>query len=270
MRAEMTSTDTGITVDLGGEALDPQAVADAIEQVTALVSSIRGAEDARMTLTDLHGGSAHITMKVAGSSLDLVHDGIEELRLAPVLPQAWGRATLKAVVGLAKVSRLRGVEDISLRIGDAVSVIDAAIRENAEKALTPSSRSLGSVRGQLYRYTNDTGRSRHYRSAALRRAGTDQSIELKFAPEDAGEIRALLDREVEVWGEIARDATGEIAHLSVEGLEAVDDARAAMTIADGRGLLGEDWLGGADPAEWVRAYRDGRGEEVEDDPWLKS
>lgn len=266
----MTSTDTGITVDLGGEALDPQAIADAIEQVTALVSSVRGAENARMTLTDLRGGSAHITMAVAGSPIDLVHDGIEELRVAPVLPQAWGRATLKAVVGLAKVSRLRGVEDVSLRIGEAVSVIDAAISENAEKALTPSSRSLGSVRGHLYRYTNDTGRSRHRRSAALRRAGTDQSIELKFAPEDAGEIRALLDREVEVWGEVTRDATGEIAHLSVEGVEAVGDSAAVMTVGDGRGLLGEDWLGGVDPAEWVREYRDRTGRATEGNPWLKS
>lgn len=242
-----------ITVDLEGKALDPRAIADAIEQVESLVASISDGENARLTLTDLRGGSAHISMAVTGSPVETLHFGIEELRAGPVLPRGWGRESLQAVLGLAKVSTRRGVETISLRVGHALSAIDAVIQENAEKALAPSSQALGSVRGSLYRYTNDTARGR--RSAGLRRADTGEAIELRFDSEDATLVRDHLEQQVEVWGEISRDATGQIAHLTVEGIDSVSGADESAPISDCRGLLGKDWLGSTDPAEWVRTMR---------------
>ncbi|ACY22628.1 hypothetical protein Gbro_3433 [Gordonia bronchialis DSM 43247] len=240
-----------ITVDLEGEALDPRAVADAIEQIESLVASINDGDDARLILTNLRGGSAHISMVAADSPLDTLADGIEELRGGPVSPRGWTRDTLLATVGLAKVSARRGVESISLRIGDAVSAIDGVIQSNAEAALAPSSRGLGSVRGHLYRYTNDRGR----RSAGLRRADTGEAIDLRFAAEDADQVRKHLEQQVEAWGEIARDATGHIAYVTVEGIEPVAGPHEPAPTSEGRGLLGSDWLGGADPAEWVRMMR---------------
>ncbi|PQM53744.1 hypothetical protein C5U48_02750 [Mycolicibacter virginiensis] len=243
----------GITVDLEGGALDPRAVADAIEQIESLITSISGFEDAQLTLTNLRGGSAHISMAVVGSPLDLVHGGIEELRQGPVLPDGWNRQSLQAIIGLRKVSTRRGVESINLRLGNAISAIDDVIEENAEKALAPSSLSLGAVRGRLYRYTNDTVRKR--RSAGLRRTDTGEAIELRFAPDDAAKVRAHLERDVEVWGEITRDATGQVAQLVVEGIEPIDAPGQGASASEGRGLLGSDWAGGIDPAEWVRTMR---------------
>jgi hypothetical protein len=243
----------GITVDLEGTALDPGAVSAAIEQVQTLVTSLTGAEAVQLTLTDLRGGSAHISMSVAGTSLDDISGGIDELRRGPTLPNGWTRPSLVAVVGLAKLTSRRGVDSISLRIGDAVASIDAAIQANAEKALAPSSESLGAMRGVLYRYSNDP-RSKK-RSAGLRRAETGDIIELRFTLDNAARVREHLEREVEVWGEIARDATGGIAHLAVEGIESVEPVGGAMTAADGRGLLGSDWTSGVDPADWVRTMR---------------
>ena len=242
-----------IAVDLEGKGLDPRAVSDAIEQIESLVTSISGDESVQLTLTDLHGGSAHITMAIAGVSLSGLRDGIEELRHDPLLPGGWGRESLQAVVGLAKVSSRRGVESISVRIGDAVSVIDGVIQANAEKALAPSSQSFGSVRGKLYRYTNDTIRNR--RSAGLRRTDTGEAVELRFAPDDAPVLRQYLEREVEIWGEVARDTAGQVAYLVVEGIESADGSGELTSAAEGRGLLGTDWLGGMDSAEWVRTMR---------------
>lgn len=156
-------------------------------------------------------------------------------------------------VGLRKVSTRRGVESINLRLGNAISAIDDVIEENAEKALAPSSLSLGAVRGRLYRYTNDTVRKR--RSAGLRRTDTGEAIELRFAPDDAAKVRAHLERDVEVWGEITRDATGQVAQLVVEGIEPIDAPGQGASASEGRGLLGSDWAGGIDPAEWVRTMR---------------
>ncbi len=245
--------DGDITVDLEGQGLDPRAVSDAIQQVESLVASISGGEDVRLTLTDLHGGSAHISMAVAGSPIDTLHGGIEELRTGPSLPSGWSRDSLQAVLGLSKVSARRGVEAINVRIGDTVSAIDSVIQENAERALAPSSKALGSVRGVLYRYANDTARGR--RSAGLRRTDTGEAIDLRFDAEDASRVREHLEKQVELWGEIARDATGQIAYITIEGIEAVGGADSPARASEGRGLLGSDWLGGADPAEWVRTLR---------------
>lgn len=243
----------GITVDLEGAELDPGAVSSAIEQVQALVTSLVGSEDAQLTLTELRGGSAHITMGATGTSLDEISGGIDELRRGPVLPNGWTRLSLVAIVNLAKVRSRRGVDSISLRIDNSVAVIDAAIRENAEKALTPSVESLGAMRGVLYRYSNDPRSKR--RSAGLRRTDTQESIELRFGPDHAAGLREHLECEVEVWGEITRDATGGIAYLAVEGIEPVDSAGRPVTAADARGMLGNEWTAGVDPAEWVRTMR---------------
>lgn len=244
--------DSDITVDLEGEALDPRAVADAITQVENLVQSLTPGGSATLTLTDLRGASAHISMAVTGASVDSVHHGIEALRVASVLPPGWRRESLQAVANLGDVVGMRGVDSITLRLGQAVSAIDRAIQQNAQSALEPSARSLGSVRGTLYRYTNDVSRSR--RTAGLRNVHSGDTIELRFSADAAPSIRENLENDVEVWGEIARDATGRIIHLTVEGIEPVqpsDPARAS----DGRGLLGSDWTGGVDPVEWVRSQR---------------
>lgn len=241
----------GITVDLEGSALDPQAVSAAIDKVEKLVKSVASDGEVRLVLTGLRGGSAHISMSASGLSVDALHDGIEELRRGPALPVGWTRDSLLAVVGLNRVSELRGVESIGLRLGEAISAIDGVIRENAELALEPSSISLGSVRGTIYRYSNDTTRNR--RSAGLRRADNGEAIELRFSAEDAALVRQHLETDIEVWGEIARDITGQVAYLTVEGIETVvgNDVPAD----GGRGLLGSDWTGGVDPAEWVRMMR---------------
>ncbi len=71
---------------------------------------------------------------------------------------------------------MRGVDSITLRLGEAVSAIDRAIQQNAQSALEPSARSLGAVRGTLYRYTNDVSRNR--RTAGLRNVHSGDTIDV--------------------------------------------------------------------------------------------
>lgn len=244
--------DDDITVDLEGKALDPRAVADAITQVENLVTSLDADNQATLTLTAIRGGSAHITMAVVGTSLDTLANGLEALRTDPVLPSGWARDSLLAVSGLGKVTNIRGVDTISLRIANTVSMIDSALQRNAEKALEPSSRSLGSIRGNLYRYTNDIAKNR--RSAGLRNVATRESVELRFSAEVAPTVREHLEKEVEVWGEVARDSTGKIVYITIDGITPIEYTP-TTTASDGRGLLGSDWTGGIDPVEWVRTQR---------------
>jgi hypothetical protein len=244
--------DSDITVDLEGEALDPRAVADAIIYVESLVQSLAPGAAARLVLTDLSSGSAHISMSVSGASLEALSDGIDELRHALVLPRGWGRDSIQAVANLGGVTSMRGVDSISLRIGESIAAIDDALRNNAQQALEPSAQSLGGVRGVLYRYTNDIAKTR--RTAGLRNVHTGDSIELRFSAELAPSIKQNLELEVEVWGVVARDATNKIVHIRVEGIEPVEPVQPTR-VSDGRGLLGEGWTGGVDPVEWVRSQR---------------
>ncbi|MGC5245562.1 hypothetical protein ACPXB3_01315 [Gordonia sp. DT219] len=252
----MAGDDGKITVHLEGRALAPQAVADAIVRVESLLNSIGEGENPLLTLTELRGGSAHITMAVRDGAIDELSSGLDELRQHPVLPHGWSRPSLQALVGLAKVSEVRGVEEIRLDIDDTVAAIDDEIRLNAEAALTPSSVSLGAVRGVIYRYINDTTKKGHHRrEAGLRRTDTAEAIVLRFTADDAAKVRNHLEAEVEVWGVVARDMTGQIDHLDVEGIEPVEPDDEAPP-NNGRGLLGSDWTGGIDPVEWVRMQRD--------------
>lgn len=68
-------------------------------------------------------------------------------------------------------------------------------------------------------------------------------------PDDLGE---LLDSP-----ELA-ELLGDEPELNADrGIAALSGVVGAMTAADGRGILGEDFLGGQDPAEVIREMRDG-------------
>lgn len=241
-----------ITVDLEGEGIDPRAVADAIVAVEKLVKSLD--LDPRLTLTGLSTGSAHVSISAGGQSLDDLSGGLETLSQSAELPARWKRDTVVGVLNLSKVAKLRGVDSLSVRIGERIAHIDAVLQANAESVLEPKSRALGSVRGVLYRYINDASKGSN-RAAGLRNLNDGEVVTLHFGGDIAPLIKANLDSEVEVWGEVARDVTDKIITVTVEGIEPLTVSEPAR-VSDGRGLLGEDWTNGIDPVEWVRSQRD--------------
>lgn len=245
----MAGDDDGITVDLEGEGIDPRAVADAILAVERLVKSLD--IEPHLTLTNLSTGSAHVSMSAGGQSLDALSGGLAQLGEAAELPNGWGRDTVLAVLSMGKIRKMRGVDSIDVRIGNAVAHIDAALQANAESVLEPKSTALGSVRGVLYRYIND----KNHRSAGLRNLNDGEVVTLHFDTDTALLIKENLDNEVEVWGEVARDVTDRIIHVTVEDIEPIPVSEPARA-SNGRGLLGEDWTNGMDPVEWVRMQRD--------------
>jgi len=247
--------DGDITVDLDGErGIDPRAVADAIVAVEKLVASLSDDDSPRLELAELSTGSAHVSVRSPSSeSVVILRDGLRQLHGSAALPDGWGRGALAAVVDLGKVSSKRGVEGVRVSIDSMVERIDGVIQANAEKALAAEYRSLGSVRGVLYRYTNDVAKSR--RSAGLRDVHTHETVELLFDRNTADRMKAYLEMQVEVWGEVERDTGGRAIKVTVEGIVPVDPIEPASA-EDGRGLLGPDWTDGADPVDWVRGQRD--------------
>ena len=247
----MAEDDDGrVLLHLGGQGLDPRALADALVQLDRLVKSLDS--DAALTLTTLSTGSAKAGMRLDSDARDDLRDGLSELARVAIQPPGWTRESLSAVAGFDRVSTARGVTDIRLEIDATVAEIDSAIRANAAAALEQTTKSLGGVRGTVYRYINDPSGKR--RNASLRRSDTGEAIKLHFSAANAALVRGHLEDEVEVWGTVARDATDQIVHITVEGIERVGSADELPV--SGRGLLGRDWTDGMDPVDWVRAQRD--------------
>ena len=248
--------DGDITLDLDGETgIEPGAVADAIDAVEKLISSL--SEDGLsppLILTEMALGSAHLTIRsLSPEPVDILRDGLRQLQVSAVVPEGWRRRTLRALVDLGSVSTKRGVEGVRLTIDSLVERIDGVIQANAEKALAGEFRSLGSVRGVLYRYTNDVAKRR--RSAGLRDAHTGDAVELLFDPKTADRMKAHLEMHVDVWGEVERDSDGRAIRVTVEQI-APGESVGPASAEDGRGLLGPHWTGGVDPVDWVRGQRD--------------
>lgn len=251
--------DQQIMVSLEGAdgAIDPLALADAIQALDKIVRSLVGESEAVLVLSDLRIGSAHLGVRTDTRRAKLLTEGLGAIRRGSVLPNGWNLDTLDGLVELQHVQSRRGVEDILIEIGNSIERIDRELVGLVESTLLlqtsgAGSVSLGSVRGTLYRYTNDSSR----RTGALRDYRTGRAIEIRFPAHMAQTLKSLLDHEVEAWGELHRDKYDRITRLKLEGMEAIPGPHPHATLDEVAGILGRDWTAGMDPADWVRHQRD--------------
>ncbi len=232
--------------------IDPLAVADAITALDKIMRNIDGEGEPELTLSHLKIGSAQYGFKSDTRRVERLSAGIQLLGQAPLLPDGWNSASMAGLVELEKVTQRRGVRAIQVDIDGAVCAIDEIIADNASLGLEDVSVSLGSVRGQLFRYANDVSR----RSAGLRDRNTGKAVDLRFPERLAQEVKANLDQQVTAWGEVYRSQDGTIAKIKLEGIEAVPGSQEQLTLDEVAGILGRDWTGGLDPVDWVRHQRD--------------
>lgn len=243
-----------VEITLNGRhgSIDPLAVADALSALDKMLRSFKGIDAPLLRLSDLKIGSAVMGVRADEYRVTTLNDGVEELRAGTgVVPQGWGTDSLRALLDLEKVGGKAGVKGVRMQIGNAVADIDRALAVNARALLDRSVKSLGAVRGRLYRYTNVPNR----RTAGLREVNEQVAVDLVFPNRLATEIKALLDHEVEVWGVMHRDVEGVLSKVEVEGLEAAPVANEQLALDDVAGILGRDWTGGLGSVEWVRQQR---------------
>ncbi|OZF39934.1 hypothetical protein CH296_01110 [Rhodococcus sp. 14-2496-1d] len=249
----MAADDVQITLNGQHGLIDPMAVADALSALDKIIRSFEGVEAPNLRLSDLHVSSAVMGVRADEGRVTTLHEGVEELRAGTgAIPPGWRSDSLRALIELEKVGAKAGVESVRMKIGDAVADIDRVLADNARALLEHSTKSLGAVRGVLYRYTNDSSR----RSAGLREVNDQRAIALTFPARLAGDIKRLLDQEVEVWGVMHRDLEGELNKVDVEGLEAIPVVNAQIALDDVAGILGRDWTNGLGSVEWVRQQRE--------------
>lgn len=243
-----------LEMKLNGEItnMDARALEDALSAVIRMLRSV-SEEDEIVTLQDLKVASATVVFNAPNEAVKTIQVGMDSLRNEAVLPEGWNETTLTSLQALHKTENRTGVESIQIDIDEAMIAIDKELADHAKEAEGSGIKSLGSATGRLYRYSN-----KNNLEAALEDSRTERSIKLLLDDRFGSEVRSLLEKDVIVRGIIKRSIwDNRIIEIDVRGIQE-DTTRTVLRrpAAEGRGILGADWLDGEDPTEWVRRLRD--------------
>lgn len=248
----MSTEEVQLNLDGPHGAIDPKALADAINALDKIVRNIEVGVPAEPTVAGLSIGSAQVSIHVDRQRVEALSNGLALLAFSSVIPESWNRASVQGLVDLEHVENRRGVEGIQLCVDRMVTKIDAKLAAHARESIAPPAPSLGSVRGTLFRYNGAPQR----RDAGLRDRVTGRVVEVHFSKERAADIRGALELDVEIWGEVRRDLHDRVESVNVVGIEILDSSRERVTLDDVAGILGSGWTDGLDTAEWVSRQRD--------------
>ncbi len=215
-----------------------------------MVRGVTGDQPASTAISHLAIGSAVASIQTDQRRVDALREGLATIATAAEIPSGWSVDSVAALLDLHRTGKRGGVEAVGLRIAGALSDIDDIVAANAKRSIGSTRTSLGSVRGELYRYN---GRQR---TAALSQAGTLKIVAVYFSIGLASKVRSALDGEVEIWGEVTRNVYDEIESIVLEGLEVTATPKAQVALDDVVGLFGAEWTDGLDSVEWVRRQRD--------------
>lgn len=232
--------------------IDPRAVADAINAVDKILRNLDIKTPARLTVSQLRVGSAKFGVRTDPDRITAMQTGLAELRSSSLIPRGWSAESVAGLVDLRHVNSRRGVQGVQVRAREVIALIDETIAAHAQESIAPSPPSLGAVRGTLYRYNNNKSR----RSAGIEDHLTGRIVEVSFPVDLVSAVRAALDHEVEVWGEVRRDGNDRVVSIAITGIETVEESLASVTLDDVAGILSPGWTGDLDSVEWVRRQRD--------------
>ncbi|MFJ8818219.1 hypothetical protein [Amycolatopsis thermoflava] len=231
--------------------IDPKALSTAVEALTALLQHLSLSPGA-WSLAELRAGSIEVGLRGPRDEADLVEGGLAAFARRPAIPDGWNLEAVKALTKLEGVRKLRGVEGLSMRIGEQIQRVDDALLANAKESIKPGPPSLGSVTGVLFRYNHLE------KTAGIRDTFRDEQIAVKFGSALARELRANLTNVVRIRGEVLRDVLGRRVSIDAESIELIEEApepqRPASELA---GLFIPDARTGVDSVTWQRRQRNG-------------
>ena len=226
--------------------MDRRAVADAIIAVENLVKSLSTVGSVSLRLADMSVGSAHVVISGNNESaievVEYLQGGLRQLEVMAETPARWHRDALRAVVALGEAANRRGVEAVKLGVDTVIERIDALSARTPRQHLKRNlDRSAGLVSCIATRMTlRENVAQRAYATSARAKPWTC------FSVLTASQIKAHLEEQVAVWGDVERDADGRLIRVNVEGIERIS-TDGPTSARKARGILGSDWTNGTDP-----------------------
>lgn len=208
-------------------------------------------------VTTLTEGSLRIGLSASRSGdsadaarvVETVVSGLRTLHHSSTIPHGFSVAMMKDAQLLASAKGKGGITDISLTSGAIVAEIDEVLAANAAAAVASKVVSIGSVQGIL-----DKVNFRKDRWFGLIDDRTGISMKCVFGPELDAAVKAAIDTPVVVTGTLSRNAAGQKVSMRARSIESL--AKQPPTPVEQLvGVLGDDWTGGQDSVEFVRAQR---------------
>lgn len=225
----------------------------------ALIELLHAAAESEWVISDLAVGSIDLAVRPAPSSPDNAGDtfdrlvsGLHDLEAGTGVPLDWTDDMLHSLISLASLDAFPEVEGIQLTFGGEQTVlVSKSIVRNASRTVQFSSRSIGSVSGQIDRYISRDGKNEF----GLVDEKTNKSVKVSFPRSMEGRVLAAIKHNVVAWGELTRNQAGRKVSLKLTDFE-LTTPRPLFDVSDAVGILGNDWTAGSSSVDWIRDQRD--------------
>ncbi len=178
-----------------------------------------------------------------------VIDGIEQLAERPEQPQFYSYSALTRVKRMAEQAQY--LKWMSVFADDRKILLDKRIVATVEYIIGTGSRSLGSVRGSLDALMVHGGHE--FRIWSSKRA---KPITCRFKPEILPDVIKHIKHEIEVIGELQRNARGEPILMQVQEFRPLEPLAAIPTIEEMSGLV-PDLYEGQSLHDYLEELRNG-------------
>lgn len=242
-----------LTLTVEGSSLDPLALADSIVSITRMINSLTQEKAPDLEIGELRSGSAILGVKGPDREMSILNEGLGSLKGSNDIPDGWTTTTLDSLINFRGTLRRRGVEGVTVSIGDTKSALDEKLLLNAERAKENMPLSLGSIRGRLYRYSNPSNRPA---TASIEDRRSRDAISVEIPADEADAAANLIEKEVRVWGIVTREPISHrIVSIRLRGIEP-SRGHSGRPISSYRGAIdvaGEDRF---DSVEAVRRLRE--------------
>ena len=200
-------------------------------------------------LVEFVGVSRIEKMDYSQAIQDSVVEGIEQLADRPEQPQFYSYSALTKVKRMAEQAKY--LKLLTVFTGNRRTILDNRVFNNVEYIIGYSSKSLGSIRGSLDALM--VHRGHEFRVWSPKRA---RPITCRFTREMLPEVIAHIKQQVEVVGELHRNAKGEPVLMEVHDFSPLEPVKTAPTIQEMSGLV-SNLYGGRSLKDYLEELRNG-------------
>lgn len=250
-----------VELEIGGDSGEIGAVVvrDSLTDMIKLLDSAAQSLDVepprwrieRLDLASIHAG---LEAPQSLGIVPLIWHGLASLRQRVELPSGWSQDMLRHVRNLGRHSGSDGAQAVSLVDPDSSErqAIDGVITDHAARALETSDVSWGSLVGVIRRWNGAK------RIVGLAPPGASHHpIDVRYpVNREADIITSAIGPTVEIWGEIERNAAGQVVRASMLDFT-VKEAALPMSIREVAGLYADDPTFPRTVAQWVEEQRGG-------------
>jgi len=231
---------------------------DLIKDVDSLVSKrprgsvrwdLHSLQKSSPALVQFEGRSRIREMDYSTAIQESILDGIDQLSESPEQPQFYSYSALRRLRGMS--AQAKYTEWVSVYTEGRQALVTPRLYANVEFLISAGSKSLGSIRGSLDSISVHSGHEFQIWTRKSKRPVT-----CIFEKAELPQVVSHLKQEVEVFGELQRNARGEAVLMKVVTFTPLEPVRRLPSIQEASGLI-PDLYGGKSLSAYLDELRHG-------------